>query len=213
MYEAYQRFLDPPAVASLGMLGVGAIGLLVNLAGMRVLRPSSKDSLNLKGAYFEVLSDMLSSVGVITAGVIILTTGWAYADPLFSAAIGLFILPRTWTLLTTAVGVLLEGTPATINLSSVREAIAKVPGVAGVHDLHVWSLTSGVSAMSVPAVLAADARYDEVPAACSRKSPRSSRSATPRYKSSLRDTKSRNRISESRCARSRSTILAIPSHL
>lgn len=162
LYEAYQRFLDPPEVASLGMLAVGAVGLLVNLAGMRLLRQSSKESLNLKGAYFEVLSDMLSSLGVIAAGVIIWTTGWYYADPLFSAAIGLFILPRTWTLLSEAVGVLLEGTPATVNITSLREAIAKVPGVTGVHDMHVWSLTSGVNAMSVHAVLADDAKYNEV---------------------------------------------------
>lgn len=130
LYEAYQRFIDPPAVASLGMLGVGVVGLLVNLAGMRLLRQSSTESLNLKGAYFEVLSDMLSSLGVIVAGVIMWTTGWYYADPLFSAAIGLFILPRTWTLLREATGVLLEGTPASVNLTGLREAMATVPGVA-----------------------------------------------------------------------------------
>lgn len=162
LYEAYQRFLEPPAVESLGMLGVASIGLAVNVVGMLLLRKGSSQSLNLQGAYFEVLSDMLSSIGVIAAGLIMWTTGWYYADPLFSAAIGLFILPRTWVLLREAVGVLLEGTPSTINVASLREAIAGVPGVAAVHDLHVWSLTSGLNAMSAHAVLAEGARYDEV---------------------------------------------------
>ena len=90
------------------------------------------------------------------------TTQWYYADPLFSAGIGLFILPRTWALLREATGVLLEGTPSTINLASLRETITAVPGVVAVHDLHVWSLTSGVNAMSAHAALAEGAAYDEV---------------------------------------------------
>lgn len=162
LYEAYQRFRNPPAVESLGMLAVASVGLVVNLVGMKLLRGGSTESLNLKGAYFEVLSDMLSSVGVIAAGVIMWATEWYYADPLFSAGIGLFILPRTWTLLREAVGVLLEGTPSDVNLASVREAIVAVPGVAAVHDFHVWSLTSGMNALSAHVVLAAGASYDEV---------------------------------------------------
>ncbi|MGE3959900.1 MAG: cation diffusion facilitator family transporter [Vicinamibacterales bacterium] len=162
LYEAYQRFRSPPAVDSLGMLGVAAVGLVVNIAGMLVLRRGSIDSLNLKGAYFEVLSDMLSSLGVIAAGLIMWATQWYYADPLFSAGIGLFILPRTWTLLREAVGVLLEGAPSDVNVASLRAAIAAVPGVTAVHDLHVWSLTSGLNAMSAHAVLAPGAAYDDV---------------------------------------------------
>lgn len=162
LYEAYQRFRNPPAVESVGMLGVAAIGLVVNLAGIRLLRGSATQSLNLKGAYFEVLADMLSSLGVMAAGAIMWATGWYYADPIFSAGIGLFIVPRTWSLLREAVGVLLEGTPSDVNPASVREAIAAVPGVAAVHDLHVWSLTSGVNALSAHAVLAAGAAYDDV---------------------------------------------------
>ena len=162
LYEAFQRFRNPPAVESLGMLGVAAFGLVVNIAGMLLLRQGSTESLNLKGAYFEVLSDMLSSLGVIGAGLIMWATQWYYADPLFSAAIGLFILPRTWTLLREAVGVLLEGTPADVNVASLRAVIAGVPGVTAVHDLHVWSLTSGLNAMSGHAVLAPEAVYDEV---------------------------------------------------
>ncbi|ARS38162.1 cation transporter (plasmid) [Pontibacter actiniarum] len=156
LYEAYQRFLDPPEVESKAMLLVATIGLVVNLAGMYILRKGSQESLNMKGAYFEVLSDMLTSVGVIIAGVIMWTTGWYYADPILSAGIGLFILPRTWVLLKEAVGVLLEGTPSDVNIEELRKSIAALEGVEEVHDLHVWSLTSGVNAMSAHVVVATD---------------------------------------------------------
>ena len=162
LYEAYERFRNPPAVESLGMLGVAAVGLVVNVAGMLLLRRGSTESLNMKGAYFELLSHMLSSLGVIAAGLIMWTTGWYYADPVFSAGIGLFILPRTWTLLRESVGVLSEGTPSDVNPASLREAIAAVPGVGAVHDLHVWSLTSGMNAMSAHAVLATGASCADV---------------------------------------------------
>lgn len=153
LYEAYQRFRDPPAVESVAMLVVAGIGLLVNVTGIVILRRGARESLNLRGAYFEVLSDALTSVGVIVAAIIMITTGWYYADPLISAAIGLFILPRTWVLLRESVGILLEGTPSDVNLGEVREVLAAVPGVVGVHDLHVWSLTSGVNAMSAHVVI------------------------------------------------------------
>jgi len=162
LYEAYERFKNPPAVESAAMLGVAAIGLVINLIGVYVLRSGSTESLNMKGAYFEVLSDMLTSIGVIIAGIIMLTTGWYYADPIISAGIGLFILPRTWALLKDAVGVLIEGTPADVDLPKLRESLEKIEGVAGIHDLHVWSLTSGVNAMSVHAVLADTAEHDDV---------------------------------------------------
>lgn len=148
LYEAYQRFRNPPEVSSKIMLVVAAIGLVVNIVGMLILRKGSKESLNMKGAYFEVLSDMLTSIGVIIAGIIMLTTGWYYADPILSAGIGLFILPRTWILLKDAVGILLEGTPSDVNVADLQEAIKKIEGVKDVHDLHVWSLTSGMNAMS-----------------------------------------------------------------
>ena len=154
LYEAYERFRNPPEVQSGAMLGVAAVGLVVNIVGIYLLRSASEESLNMKGAYFEVLSDMLTSIGVIVAAIIMLTTGWYYADPLISAGIGLFILPRTWMLLRDVVGVLLEGTPSDVNPTALREAITGVPGVADVHDLHVWSLTSGVNAMSTHVVMA-----------------------------------------------------------
>ncbi|MBX3278815.1 MAG: cation transporter [Acidobacteria bacterium] len=162
LYEAYQRILNPPQVESAAMLGVAAIGLVVNLIGMYILRASAEESLNMKGAYFEVLSDLLTSIGVIAAGVIMLATGWYYADPLISAGIGLFILPRTWALLKDAIGVLLEGTPTEVNIAALRESLSQIEGVAAVHDLHVWSLTSGVNAASFHAVLSEGAGHDEV---------------------------------------------------
>jgi len=162
LYEAYERFRNPPEVQSAGMLAVAAVGLVINIAGVFILRSGSKESLNMKGAYFEVLSDMLTSIGVIIAGVIMLTTGWYYADPLISAGIGLFILPRTWALLKDAVAVLLEGTPSDVNIAALRETLSKLEGVAEIHDLHVWSLTSGVNALSVHAVLSEGAEHDDV---------------------------------------------------
>jgi cobalt-zinc-cadmium efflux system protein len=162
LYEAYERFLNPPEIQSGVMLAVASVGLVVNIVGIYLLRGASQESLNMKGAYFEVMSDMLTSIGVIVAGLIMWTTGWYYADPLISAGIGLFILPRTWMLLRDAVSVLLEGTPADVNLATLREGIKRVAGVVDVHDLHVWSLTSGVNAMSVHAVIDDHALHDEV---------------------------------------------------
>jgi cobalt-zinc-cadmium efflux system protein len=141
---------------------VALVGLVVNIVGIYLLRAASEESLNMKGAYFEVMSDMLTSIGVIAAAIIMLTSGWYYADPLISAGIGLFILPRTWLLLRDAVGMLLEGTPTDVNLATLREAIVGVHGVAEVHDLDVWSVTSGVNAMSVHTVLADHGLHDEV---------------------------------------------------
>nr|WP_315030847.1 cation diffusion facilitator family transporter [uncultured Chryseobacterium sp.] len=148
LVEAYRRFQDPPEVQSSSMLIVAGIGLVVNIVGLMILRKDSDASLNMKGAYFEVLSDMLTSVGVMIAGIIMLTTGWYYADPLISAAIGLLIFPRTWKLLMEAVHVLLEGTPKDVDIQQLRQSLEQTPGVKDVHDLHVWSLTSSVNAMS-----------------------------------------------------------------
>lgn len=160
LYEAYRRFQDPPPVLGRPMLVVATVGLAVNIVGVGLLRSRSQESLNLKGAYLEVLSDALGSIGVIVAALIVLATGWQLADPLIGAGIGLFIIPRTWGLLRQAVNILLEGTPPHINLGEVQRAMAAVPGAVQVHDLHVWTLTSGKYAMSghvvVENVMAAD---------------------------------------------------------
>lgn len=161
LYEAVKRFQSPPEVSSKNMLIIAVIGLVVNIAGMLILRKSSKQSLNMKGAYFEVLSDMLTSIGVIAAAIIMLATGWYYADPIISAGIGLFILPRTWILLKDAVGILLEGVPSDIKIAELKKAIAQIPGVISSHDLHVWSLTSGLNALSVHVVINKEAIPDE----------------------------------------------------
>lgn len=158
LYEAYGRFRDPPRVSSTPMLLVAGIGLVVNVVGVRLLRTDSDASLNVKGAYFEVLSDLLTSAGVIVAGVVMLATGWYYADPLVSVGIGLLIVPRTWRLLSEAVGILLEGTPVSVNLSMLRSCMNALAGVSSVHDLHVWSITSGMYAMSAHVVAAKGAR-------------------------------------------------------
>lgn len=153
LYEAYYRFKSPPEVASLPMMLIAVVGLGINLIGLWILRTGAKESLNLQGAFLEVVSDALGSIGVIIAGLIMFFTGWYYADPIFSVIIGLFILPRTWKLLTQAVNVLLEGTPARINVAAVEQAMLKVNGVAAIHDLHVWTITSGIDALSAHVAL------------------------------------------------------------
>lgn len=154
LYEAYFRFKSPPEVASLPMIVIAVVGLGINLVGFWILREGAKESLNVQGAFLEVISDALGSVGVIVAGSIMLATGWYYADPIFSVLIGLFILPRTWKLLTQAVNVLLEGAPSHINVATVEAAMLKVDGVEKLHDLHVWTITSGIEALSTHIVLA-----------------------------------------------------------
>lgn len=165
LYEAWRRFQDPPEIDSLPMLGVATVGLVINLIGAWLLRSAAGESLNVEGAFLEVVSDLLGSLGVIAAGLIIYFTGWVYADPLFSVGIGLFIIPRTWKLLNDAMGILLEGTPSHINLAELRTAMEAVPGVESVHDLHVWTITSGYVAMSMHAQVDGERTRAEVMAA------------------------------------------------
>lgn len=148
LYEAYQRFKSPPEILSGPMLVVAIIGLAVNLISMRLLAGGSSTSLNVRGAYFEVLGDMLGSLGVIVAALVVMWTGWTLADPLIGAAIGLFIVPRTWRLLGEVTHILLEGAPAGKDIASIQRALNQIPGVVGVHDLHVWTITSGFDSMS-----------------------------------------------------------------
>ena len=142
------------------MLAFAAVGLVANIVGLLVLRDGAKESLNLKGAYLEVLGDMLGSVAVIIAAVIIASTGWLRADAVASVAVALMILPRTWTLLREAVDVLLQATPKNVDLAAVREHIVGIPGVSGAHDLHAWTLTSGLPVLSVHVVVADDVLAD-----------------------------------------------------
>jgi len=162
LYEAWQRFASPPDVPGLPMMAVAAVGLIVNLISFRLLAAGSKESLNLKGAYLEVFADMLGSDGVIVAAVIIFTTGWRYADPLIGAGIGLFILPRTWKLTAQAVRILMEVAPPGLDVDQVRARILTLPGVADVHDLHIWTVTSGIETATGHVVLADDAELHSV---------------------------------------------------
>jgi cobalt-zinc-cadmium efflux system protein len=136
------------------MLVVAAIGLVVNLISMRLLAGGSSESLNIKGAYFEVLSDMLGSIGVIVAALLMMWKGWALADPIIGAGIGLFIVPRTWALLKQVTHILMEGTPANVDLAILERKLLAIAGVTAVHDLHVWTVTSGFDAMSGHLVVA-----------------------------------------------------------
>lgn len=162
LYEAWQRFKEPPAVSGIPMLIVASCGLIVNLIAMKILRAGSKESINIKGAFLEVVSDMLSSVAVIIAGIIILATGWLYIDPIMSALIGLFILPRTYNLLKESVDILLEGVPKDVDYAAVEKFITEKPGVLSVHDLHIWTLTSGINALSGHIVMTAETNLSAI---------------------------------------------------
>ncbi|WP_441277237.1 cation diffusion facilitator family transporter [Tardiphaga sp. 172_B4_N1_3] len=148
LYEAYQRFLAPPEVLGGPMLIVATIGLIVNLISMKLLTGGSSESLNVRGAYLEVLGDMLGSIGVIVAALLMMWKGWVLADPIIGAGIGLFIVPRTLGLLRQVTHILMEGTPANVDLGTLEVKLKAIPGVTAVHDLHVWTVTSGFDAMS-----------------------------------------------------------------
>lgn len=148
LYEAWQRFNNPAEVQPTGMMVVAALGLVINLISMRLLSKGKDDSLNLKGAYLEVWSDLLGSIGVIVAAVVIRYTGWAWVDTLVAVGIGLWVLPRTWILLKDTVNILLEGVPEGVDFKAIEQSLANEAGVTGVHDLHIWSLTSGKHSLS-----------------------------------------------------------------
>lgn len=148
-YAAYQRLLDPPEIASGLMTAVALAGLGANVASVALLREASMHSLNLKAAYLEVLSDALGALGVAVAAVVISFSGWFWIDPLVSAGIGCLVLPRTLSLLRQSAHILLEGTPREVDLTVVRERLLALPGVVELHDLHFWTLTSGVHSATV----------------------------------------------------------------
>lgn len=159
-YEAYQRIGEPPEVQGRLMMGIATGGLLINLIGLWILNAGRGDSLNVQGAWLHVLTDALGSVGAIVAGGLIWAFGWNWADPVASVVIGLLVIYSSWALLKETVVVLMEGTPMHIDLDQVRETIRAVPGVEGVHDLHVWTITSGMVAMSGHVVVG-DRDYQE----------------------------------------------------
>ena len=153
LFEAYQRLQHPLQVQSTLMLVIATIGLGVNWISMRLLHAGKESNLNVKGAYLEVWSDMLGSVGVIFAALTIRWTGRDWIDSAVAIAIGLWVLPRTWVLLKESLNVLLEGVPEGIGLEKIEAAILRVPGVSSVHDLHVWSIASGKNSLTVHVVV------------------------------------------------------------
>ena len=157
LVEAWRRWNAPPEVSSGLMLAVAVIGLLANGVSLFVLRDAQRESLPLRGAYLEVLGDLVGSAAVIVAALVIAATGRVGADAIASVFIGLLILPRTWSLLKEAVDVLLEASPKGMDLGEVRSHILEAPGVADVHDLHAWTITSGVNVVSAHVVLEPDA--------------------------------------------------------
>jgi cobalt-zinc-cadmium efflux system protein len=151
--EAVRRLGEPPDIAAIPMLVIALLGGAVNLVGLALLHAPSRDSLNMRGAYLEVLGDLLGSAAVVIAAVVIVITGWTPIDALASLAIGALILPRTLRLLREAVDVLLEASPKGLDVDDVRRHILDAPGVADVHDLHAWTITSGLNVLSAHVVM------------------------------------------------------------
>jgi cobalt-zinc-cadmium efflux system protein len=147
-YEAYHRLVQPEEIKGLFMLVVAFIGLLANGAGILLLRKSAHTSLNVKSAFFHIVGDTISSGGVILGGVIILYTGWYLVDPLLSIFIGLLILRGAYALIVESIDIFLEATPKDINMEELLDELCKIQGVKEVHHIHLWTITSGINAMS-----------------------------------------------------------------
>ena len=154
--EAGRRFDDPPEVEGALMLGVAALGLLVNVAGATVLARAAHDNLNVSAALRHVIADLLGSVGVIVAAVVVLATGWDYADPLVGVGIGVLVLGSSWTILRDSTRILLEATPRGLDAGDVGRRMRSLPGIMEVHELHVWTITSGFPALAAHVLVAPD---------------------------------------------------------
>ncbi len=188
LYEAYWRIIEPHQIEVLPMLVVACVGLVVNVIGILLLKSHTHNiplnsveradltldtvhdhpkkekegDLNMQGAYLEVLSDTLGSVGIIIAAVVIYVTGFYLADPIVSIALALFIFPRTWRLLNRSLHILMEGVPANISHEEVKNAILQIKGVTGIFELHIWTITSGLNALSAHVVVIDSSRSLEV---------------------------------------------------
>ncbi|BAD60569.1 cation diffusion facilitator family transporter [Nocardia thailandica] len=162
LYEAIGRLSDPPEVPGLPVAIVAVVGLAMNVISMLILRQGAKDSLNVRGAYLEVMADMLGSLGVLASGLITLFFGWRYADPAIGVAIGLFVLPRAFSLGRQALRILFQHAPAELDLTEIEQSLRGLDGVREVHDLHVWTLTPGMEVASAHVVIDRDADLDTV---------------------------------------------------
>jgi cobalt-zinc-cadmium efflux system protein len=150
VWEAYERFFEPPLVNSPYMIGIAGIGLLANLlsAGVLTKKGNMEKSINLRSAYLHILGDALGSVGAIIAGLLMYFFSWYTADPIISVIVALLILRSAWAVIDESVNILLEGTPPTINWAEIRESLRTIDGVRDVHDLHIWTITSGLDSMT-----------------------------------------------------------------
>lgn len=162
LYEAVQRFRDPPEVLGLPMLAVAAVGLLVNIVSFRLLRAGAKESLNVKGAHLEVLADLLGSLGVILGAGILALTGFRAIDTIVAVAIAVLVLPRTWRLLRHALRIIMEVAPPGSDPAAAERDLAAIPGVDTVHELHLWTLTSGIEAATAHLVIHEDADWPTI---------------------------------------------------
>lgn len=162
-YEAFKRFAHPPEVASTGMLVIAIIGLLVNIfvAWIMMRSGDTEENLNLRAAFLHVLGDLLGSVGAIVAALLILFFNWGWADPLASVIVAVLVLISGWRVTKDALHVLMEGTPKNVDLNDIINTIESVQGILGIHDLHVWSITSGQNALSCHAVVDGNLTVDE----------------------------------------------------
>ncbi|AVH55237.1 MULTISPECIES: cation diffusion facilitator family transporter [Streptomyces] len=156
LYEAIQRFVTPAETHGGLTVVFGVIGLVANMISLSLLMRGQKDSLNVRGAFLEVAADALGSLAVIIAATVIMTTGWQTADPIASILIGLMIVPRTWKLFQETLDVLLEAAPKDVDMAEVRAHILALPGVEDVHDLHAWTITSGMPVLSAHVVVSSD---------------------------------------------------------
>ncbi|CAM5628631.1 Cation transporter OS=Streptomyces alboniger OX=132473 GN=CP975_31190 PE=4 SV=1 [Streptomyces alboniger] len=156
LYEAIERFVTPAATEGGLTIVFGLIGLVANMISLTLLMRGQKDSLNVRGAFLEVAADALGSLAVLISAVVILTTGWQAADPIASLAIGLMIVPRTWKLLGETLDVLLEAAPKGVDIAEVRAHVLDLDGVEDIHDLHAWTITSGMPVLSAHVVVRSD---------------------------------------------------------
>src|SRR4026209_214649 len=171
LYEGFRRILEPPEIQSSPVIIVAVIGLIVNFIGIRLLsgtgehyradndgasenrKEQKEQSLNVKAVYLETLSDTIGAAGVITAGVIMVTTKFYVADPMISIGLALFMLPRTWSIIKKAIHILMEGSPSNILHEEVKDSLLQIKGVTGVFELHIWTITSGIHALSAHVIV------------------------------------------------------------
>jgi cobalt-zinc-cadmium efflux system protein len=161
-YEAFHRFLNPPAVQSTGMLVIATIGLLVNIIAAMILMKGDKDNLNVRSALLHVIGDMLGSFGAIAAALLIMFFGWGWADSLASVIVAALVLVSGYRVTLDSFHVLMEGAPAQLDLEKMKAALLKIPAVCDLHDLHVWTITSGYPVLSCHIAISEDGNHDDI---------------------------------------------------